>query len=233
MRKINEGLNTDQKGCVASVGFGGLLEVKCNNILEKLSLWLVNNFDTNKFELVIRQRGTIKVDDVAVKRVLGLPMGANLIDYEKKSYSETFIEFYKLFGHENDQNAPTFVEVEKWLRSVGKELADDKWLKVWLMFAISSFLCPTSSTKLCVRAFHSIAIIEEIQGYNWCKLIVDRLIKGIADFKNGERKFLSGCLFFLTVCMLNFSHILLFPVFFLQDLTICISPPANIIPGFT
>ena len=57
-------------------------------------------------------------------------MGANLIDYEKKSYSETFIEFYKLFGHENDQNAPTFVEVEKWLRSVGKELADDKWLKV-------------------------------------------------------------------------------------------------------
>ena len=115
----------------------------------------------------------------------------------------------------------------------GKKSADDKWLKVWLMFVISSLLCLTSSTKLCVRAFHSIAIIEEIQGYNWCKLIVDRLIKEIADFKNGERKFLSGCLFFLTVCMLNFSHILLFPVFFLQDLTICISPPANIIPGFT
>ena len=87
------------------------------------------------------------MDDHAVERVLRLRMGANLIDYEKKSYSETFIEFYKLFGHENDQNKPTFVEVEKWLRSVGKELADDKWLKVWLMFAISSLLCPTSSTK--------------------------------------------------------------------------------------
>ena len=147
MSKINENLNADQKGRVASVGFGGLLEVKCNNIPEKLSLWLVNNFDTNKSELAIPQRGTIKVDDHAVKRVLRLPMGANLIDYEKKSYSETFIEFYKLFGHENDQNAPTFVEVEKWLGSVGKELADDKWLKVWLMFAISSLLCPTLSTK--------------------------------------------------------------------------------------
>ena len=40
---------------------------KANTIPEKLSLWLVNNFDTNKFELVIPQRGTIKVDDVAVK----------------------------------------------------------------------------------------------------------------------------------------------------------------------
>ena len=53
MSKINEGLNTDQKGYVASVDFGGLLEVKCNNVPEKLSLWLVNNFDTNKSELVI------------------------------------------------------------------------------------------------------------------------------------------------------------------------------------
>ena len=93
-------------------------------------------------------------------------MEKTLIDYEKKSYSETFMEFYKFFGHENDHNAPTFVEVEKRLFSEGKKSADDKWLKVWLMFVISSLLCLTSSTKLCVRVFHSIAIIEEIEGYN-------------------------------------------------------------------
>jgi len=29
-------------------------------------------------------------------------MEKTLIDYEKKSYSETFMEFYKFFGHEND-----------------------------------------------------------------------------------------------------------------------------------
>jgi len=53
------------------------------------------------------------VDNHAVKQVLDLPMGATLIDYEKESYSETFIQFYKVFGHQNDQNAQTFVEVEK------------------------------------------------------------------------------------------------------------------------
>ena len=57
-------------------------------------------------------------------------MEKTLIDYEKKSYSKTFIEFYKLFSHENDQNATIFVEVEKWLFGEGKKSADDKWLKV-------------------------------------------------------------------------------------------------------
>ncbi|XP_039808581.1 uncharacterized protein LOC120672315 [Panicum virgatum] len=71
------------------------------------------------------------------------------------------------------------------------------------MFAISTFLCPTSSPKLCVRDFHSISITEEIKGYNWCKLVVDRLIKGIAKFKSGKRKFVSGCLFFLTILYLD------------------------------
>lgn len=168
-----------------------------------MSTWLVNNFDINKSELVIPYKGTIKVDDKAVKRVLGLPMGPNSVVYEKKSYSDTFTEFYQVFGHENDHKAPSFVEVEKWLSGEGKNSIDDKWLKVWLMFAISTFLCPTSSPKLCVRAFISISITKEIKGYNWCKLVVDRLIKGIAKFKSGKRKFVSGCLFFLTVWTLD------------------------------
>ncbi|KAG2597231.1 hypothetical protein PVAP13_5KG193228, partial [Panicum virgatum] len=130
-------------------------------------------------------------------------MGPNSAVYEKKSYSDTFTEFYQVFGHENDHKAPSFVEVEKWLSGEGKNSIDDKWLKIWLMFAISTFLCPTSSPKLCVRAFHSISITEEIKGYNWCKLEVDRLIKGIAKFKSGKRKFVSGCLFFLTILYLD------------------------------
>ena len=79
-----------------------------------MSTWLVHNFDINKSELVIPYRGTIKVDDQAVnKRVLGLPLGPYSIVYEKKSYADTFTEFYQVFGHQNDHKAPTFVEVEK------------------------------------------------------------------------------------------------------------------------
>jgi len=68
---------------------------------------------------------------------------------------------------------------------------------------ISSFLCPTSSTILCVWAFHEIADPAKIRKYNWCRLVVERLFKGITEFNQGERK--SGCLLFLTVwCIIFF-----------------------------
>ena len=119
LSKINQSLNGTQKKRIASVGFGDL-EIKCNSVPEKLSLWLINDFNINKSELAIPYIGTIKVDNHVVKQVLDLPMGATLIDYEKESYSETFIQFYKVFGHENDQNAQTFVEVEKQLFGEGR-----------------------------------------------------------------------------------------------------------------
>ena len=95
-------------------GFGDLLEIECNFVPEKLSLWLINDFNIKKSELAIPYRwlinnfninksdlaipyiGAIKVDNHAVKQVLDLPMGATLIDYEKESYFETFIQFYKV-----------------------------------------------------------------------------------------------------------------------------------------
>jgi len=68
-------------------------------------------------------------------------------------------------------------------------------LQIWLLFAISSLLCPTSSTSLCVLRFHAIFKVNEIEEYNWCQLVVDRLVNGIQDFKTGKKKSICGCLF--------------------------------------
>ena len=97
-------------------------------------------------------------------------------------------EFYKVFNHENDQKVPTFTEAENWLLGEGKKRSDTLWLWYWLEFAISSFLCPTSNPSLCVRAFHAIANIEKIDKYNWCGLVVERLIRGITEFSEVGKK---------------------------------------------
>ena len=54
--------------------------------------------------------------------------------------------------------------------------------------AIGSFLCPTSNPSLCVQAFHAIANIEKIDKYNWCGLVVERLIRGITKFSEVGKK---------------------------------------------
>ena len=147
-------------------------------------------------------RGRIKVNDHVVHKILGIPIGEEHIDYAKNSFSDTYEEFYKFFNHENDQKAPSFTEAENWLLEKRKR-SDTLWLWYWLEFAISSFLCPTSSTTLCVWAFHEIADPAKIRKYNWRRLVVERLFKGITEFNQGERK--SGCLLFLMVwCIIFF-----------------------------
>lgn len=97
---INNNLDDRQKEDIIGVGFGGLLKIKCTYVPEKLSSWLIKIFDIEKSELVIPYKGRIKVDDQAVHRVFNLPIGEEYIDYEKKSGADTFVEFYKIFGHE-------------------------------------------------------------------------------------------------------------------------------------
>ncbi|CAO2141442.1 unnamed protein product, partial [Urochloa humidicola] len=54
-----------------------------------------------------------------------------------------------IFGHEDDQKAPTFVEAEQWFEKDGKGLTSDEWLQHWLVFATTSFLCQRQ-VKSCV-----------------------------------------------------------------------------------
>ncbi|RLN33835.1 uncharacterized protein C2845_PM03G28860 [Panicum miliaceum] len=211
---INSTLEDRQKKAIRRVSFGGLLLVQCWSIPEKLSYWLIKRFDVTRSELVIPYRGTIKVDDHVVHKIFGIPIGGEQIDYAKNSFTDKFEEFYKVFNHENDQKASSFMEAEKWILGKGKRRSDTLWLQYWLEFAISSLLCHTSSTTLCVRAFHAISDSEKISKYNWCRPVVERLIKGIIEFNNGERKSMSGCLLFLTIrCIIVFpffTHMILY-----------------------
>lgn len=88
---------------------------------------MVRVFDTNKSELVILFRGSIKVDAEAVHTVFGIQIGTKCIEYNKTG-GDSFFEFYKLLGRENDQKAPTFNKAERMLLEDGKGKFDDNWL---------------------------------------------------------------------------------------------------------
>ncbi|WVZ77095.1 hypothetical protein U9M48_024996 [Paspalum notatum var. saurae] len=109
----------------------------------------------------------------------------------------------ELVGHEEDQKAPSFAEAEQWLLNDGKSSSDEKWLNCWLLYAISTLLCPTSATSLCVHGFHVIRDVGNVTRYNWCSLVVERLVKDIKDFKDGKQNFVTGYLFLLMILYLD------------------------------
>ncbi|TVU50975.1 hypothetical protein EJB05_02374, partial [Eragrostis curvula] len=94
--QICSNLEEDQKAIIEKVGFQGLLDIKCTFVPEKLSKWLVTIFDLEKSELIVPERGTTPVDEVAVQRMFGIPMGRDDVDAKLVKGSQTYKTFQQL-----------------------------------------------------------------------------------------------------------------------------------------
>ncbi|GJN35016.1 hypothetical protein PR202_gb23741 [Eleusine coracana subsp. coracana] len=199
---LNNSLGDEQKELIKGIGFGGLLDLKCPHVPEELSRWLVSIFNTTTAEIVVPFKGTIKANDATVYRMFALPMGPERVPFEQNSGSETYHKFYDMVGTSTTMKAPRFIDEETWFAGEGKNRTDHVWLKRWLMYAICSFLCPTTCEKLTVKAYHAIDDINQIQQYNWCALVIEPLIHGIKKTKRGKKS-TTGCLMFLTLLYLD------------------------------
>jgi hypothetical protein len=113
------------------------LKLKCPNVPELLSQWLVSIFDMESFQLIVPFKGSIVVDDGAVNRFFRLPIGKETIVYKQRASEETYNQFYDTVGK---SKAPKFYKEEKWFAGVGRDETTDNWVRRWLLFAMSSFL---------------------------------------------------------------------------------------------
>ncbi|TVU31882.1 hypothetical protein EJB05_23586, partial [Eragrostis curvula] len=199
--QICSNLEEDQKAIIEKVGFQGLLDIKCTFVPEKLSKWLVTIFDLEKSELIVPERGTIPVDEVAVQRMFGIPMGRDDVDAKLVKGSQTYKTFQQVFGY-NSGRAPSVTSIESQLAQMKK--GDDKFLQYWMVFCLSTFLCPTTSPSININFFQPVVNVNEIKNLKWCKLIVEKIKKGISSFRdNPNKKTISGCLLFLTLLYLD------------------------------
>jgi len=135
-----------------------------------LSKWLVKNVDGESEELVIPGRGKIKVNAAAVNRILGLPMGEDEVKYEFNGSAISFINEKCSFDNGMSPAITTITE-----RLCANKEANDDYLRCWLMVAISTFLC--GSTTLCIspKCYPSLVDLSKVKELNWCKFVVDTL----------------------------------------------------------
>ena len=136
----------------------------------KFSKWVLRCYDHNKSEIVIRGRGRIVVDEDSVRRILGLPDDGYAVSYELDQDATTFIiEQYGL------GSAPEITALCDAIKAMNGA-TDEKFLRAWLILAISTFLCPT--TGLCVgpRCYKALMNLEDIPHSNWCRFVVEQLM---------------------------------------------------------
>lgn len=98
----------------------------------------------------------------------------------------------------NDGISPSLTSLGIQLEKL--KLADDKYLRMWIIYAISSVLAPTTATTVRPRCYPSVVDAGNIKNLNSCKFVISTLQKATKAGKNTN----SACLLYMMVTMLTF-----------------------------
>uniref|UniRef100_A0A0E0KNE3 Ubiquitin-like protease family profile domain-containing protein n=1 Tax=Oryza punctata TaxID=4537 RepID=A0A0E0KNE3_ORYPU len=192
--KLYPHMSGEQKRLIEGAGFHGLVDLKCSKLIPDLCNWLMEHFNPATNQLVFPGRGAIYVNEESMKSVLGIPMGDKDVSYEMDSEATEFV--LNLVGI-NDGMSPSLTSIGTQLEKM--KLADDKYLRMWIIFAISSVLAPTMATTVSPRCYPSVVDAGNIKNLNWCKFVICTLQKAAKAGKNTN----SACFLYMMILYLD------------------------------
>jgi hypothetical protein len=177
---------------IIAAGFGGLLLLKCSKMPVKLSKWVMRRYDPKRSEIVIRGRGVIAVNEESVQKIFGLPDDGFAVSYEMDQEATDFISEEYGLG-----SAPDITALCNAIIGMNG-VADQKFLRAWLIIAISTFLCPTTSLNVSPRCYKAVLNLEEVPMSNWCRFVVEQLKASMSSKKDS----VCACVYHLVVSFL-------------------------------
>ena len=156
---------------------------------DKLRKWLIRRYDAIRSELVIRGRGTIPVNEKTVLKNMGLPSDGFAVKFEMDQEATDFImEEYEL------GSAPDITALCDKIKAMNGA-TNDKFLRAWLIIAISTFLCPTTSLSVSPRCYRALMNLNDVPSTNWCCFVVDQLKLAMSSNKGS----FCACIYHLVV----------------------------------
>ncbi|TVU41831.1 hypothetical protein EJB05_15385, partial [Eragrostis curvula] len=197
-------LSPAQRESLVNVGFGKLLDISCSFTPKSLVSWIISQFDCNTRSLRFSNGYSFHLNPYVVHKVFGLPIGGSKIELKTSDEASKFIKLET----KCDGDSPTIKEL---VTLITHELSGDSFVRVFLLFALSTLLCPTSPRKPSSKYFSALIQVDKITSYDWSELILEWLIEYIKRYQDkissGKSCVLGGCTFFLVICYLQFLNV--------------------------
>ena len=179
------------------MGFGELLELDDCIVPRGFVQWVADNVDTGG-EIIRVGSKMIQLSADAVTDTLGTPAGEMLVDCDEVSGKAAFLDVFGL------TEVPSFRFLGKMI--LRKDiLTDAVFCRCFMGVALSSFLCPNSSTKLSTKYMGALVVVEDISQRNWSKIVHEWMIQYIKKYQKEPLKekrinhTLGGCIYHLGV----------------------------------
>ncbi|KAM0856159.1 hypothetical protein ACQ4PT_049301 [Festuca glaucescens] len=185
-------LTLSQKKLLADIGFEKLLYVTCEYLPRSLIAFLVANFDSQTRSLSLTNGFSLKLNASCINKVLGTPVGGLRIGPRVDPFLRTVVaDLTNCKGH-----YPTIAELDKVITT---ELDGDTFKIVFTMYAMTTFLCPSSHDAISPDYLHIVKNAGHISSFDFSSAILLKLVSSIEAYNGGTTCVLGGNLFCLMV----------------------------------
>ncbi|TVT99417.1 hypothetical protein EJB05_55238, partial [Eragrostis curvula] len=194
--KLYKNMSDAQRKKISDAGFGGLLKIGTGTLPVDLINWLLSNFNPETSEIVVPGRGCIRVTAESVHRMFRLPKGGDKVPYDFDVNAINFI--HETYGID-DCKAPSLKSIVTRLKQNKK--ANDDYLRTWILLAVSTFLCPSTSLSISPKCYPAVRDLTKVKNLDWCQFVVDCLINSMLT--RGKKNSVRGCIFLLALLYLD------------------------------
>lgn len=112
----------------------------------------------------------------SVEFVLGIPSRETIINTKEEEAGKQ--AFLALFGLTEVPTIKFFGN-----KLMNEDMSDDQIIRCFLVVALSTFFCPTSSTKPSTKYMGALVNVEQLKQLNWCRSVALILLI-LAQFKS-------------------------------------------------
>ncbi|KAK9673245.1 hypothetical protein RND81_12G155400 [Saponaria officinalis] len=205
LMKLIKGLNDAQRAAVKRIGFGGVLELKFSNYpLSHVHLFL----DAFKDESYVFRASKLKEFMVTKHDIYDcflIPLGPNPLKLvptgrQKASQEEEFKGLKDRWRKAyNVLKAADPIPLGKVLTDLEADKnGGDQFCRLFVLFIMSSFLCPTSNNGVDLKLLKAVEDVNAIARYDWCSYVLQGIVNAAVDAQRSPA-FLLGCIPFLMI----------------------------------
>lgn len=190
----------EKKQLVMDAGFGCLLFFDGCTVPRNFAQYIADNTNVDGEYISIHSK-EITLSVAAVHEVLGIPLGKYNIPLDDTNGKA---EFLALFGHTDMPTIKFFGDL-----IISGAVDGDQFVRCFMVVALATFLCPTSSTEPSTKYLGCLIDVGRIKDLEWCTLVHDWLLAYIRKYQKDKLKIhrlsstLGGCIYHLAVWCLD------------------------------
>uniref|UniRef100_A0A803M844 Uncharacterized protein n=1 Tax=Chenopodium quinoa TaxID=63459 RepID=A0A803M844_CHEQI len=192
--QVIEKCSENQLKAIRAIGFGSMEFLKVTQLPLQLGLWLVHHFDANTCSLNIPDSEPFCITEEHVHQVLGLPMGGIEIDKNNFSRDKRVIQQWK---KQFKSNSPSIKigEPKEFLKEHNS--AGLMFKRNFVVLCVSTLMDGKQNVNINSDILTFLSDADKIKDLNWCKYILDSLVKAKLFWEERQTRFFPGSLLFL------------------------------------